>query len=233
MYHAAADEWDIKKAKPGAEKKIAIVYGGLPKGVENDLMIKAATVGGFTRAMEWADHHVGLFENPNEGQFASICTDYDIVITLCHLPGMLTAGGRIYDGAHPRGQRFCGLALGGQSNTHPADQTLYQGAPGGAAVSCPKSLITANELEFQYKVNNPDLVLVVPGCRAGQTDRLWRAVGSTQAGHFAASTELTNASAIIDMYQYVVDLLNTTPAKAASNLTSKNPTYVVDPTNRD
>jgi RHS repeat-associated protein/uncharacterized delta-60 repeat protein len=191
-----------------APKSIAIVEG--PLGWQGAEIPDTEYL---RKALKKAGHKVTYVRSPNEAQFTAVLNNpsFDLVLTVCHGPDR-----NIWDANK---KPFAALKLGGIStNNNDNASGFFESGIADA------DWVTANELEG--KVSNKRLNLVVAGCNAGATNRLYSVLGG---GKLVASPLNMNSQDTAKAYQYVSDFANGTNPDAWWVKAG----YVINPTNKD
>jgi hypothetical protein len=188
-------------------KNIAIVTGDL--GSLFTLSMAGGdflAVNGFIADAKKSGHRVTVQDKPNEQQLIQLLNNNDLVLVLSHGPNDL------YDGNK---KPFAGMFLGGTSSMDVDDAR--------------QAWVTANELNG--KVNNPNLVFVVPGCNMGKTSRF---VDTVHPKYFVGSKSQTNSANIKLAFDYVAKWLNGDDQQQLNQWWQQaSGNNVVNPTNKD
>jgi hypothetical protein len=131
------------------------------------------------------------------------------------------------DGSHQ--VPFAAVRLGGTSvDRRDVGRIEYDRETGtlGDTLDVTADWVTANELEG--RITNPKLILVVPGCRGGRTNRLYRA---TRATLFVGNKDDTVSVTVVNALKWVVDYSNSGEQMANEKYLATGYGAVINPMN--
>jgi RHS repeat-associated protein len=223
IYGRFIASWGINPVAPGQERDIAILRQGDLGAAEYELGSGGVSLTAFVKQLRGAGHNVTEIVNPSEQQTIDALNANEIVVILGHGPN----DNMDASGTTP----FSGIALGGQT-VHPHDNPIYNVDDLGVISSTPTfgtvpaNYVTANEL--QNSINNPNLVVVAPGCNAATTNRLYQAINPHL---FVGSSTGTNSTQVRHALEFVADLLNEGEEFAKTRYLPKSQYGRINPTN--